>query len=362
MDGKPSGPGENRPLFSLIMCLHGVESHVATAVESVRAQTCVDWELLLVDDAVTDKSVRRALRAAHSDPRIRFIHHRANEGLSASRNDGLEHARGRFVCFPDAEDTLEPWFLDSAAAAIADYDPDIVLQGVVDDHYNRAGEVRYSTERMPPDAVALTSQAVRDLVMPIEEVGLVSYVYPYAFRRELFGEYRFADDGRHGEDFYLTLALLEKATSLVSMAKPAYHYAHHFRDRVARIYDPDAFRIRQHKVERLQRFLDDHGLASPKMRASLGAVYAADVVDALVSLTEYQPDVTRQGRLRWVAELLEDPLFDEMVDCADGGSNHLLNGYIKVLRTRKPNLLLSLGRSVGYLRSFGPQNLSRTQF
>jgi len=81
------------------------------AVDSVFRQTLTDWELLLVDDGSTDGGGMLAQQIAAARPdRVRYLAHPggANLGMSASRNLGLQHARGRYVAFLDADDMYLP--------------------------------------------------------------------------------------------------------------------------------------------------------------------------------------------------------------------------------------------------------------
>jgi glycosyltransferase involved in cell wall biosynthesis len=101
----------NRPRISVITIFLDEERFLTEAIESVRAQTFADWELILVDDGSRDGSAAIARACADSDPaRIRCLHHagRANRGMSASRNLGLTEARGDLVAFLDGDDVWVP--------------------------------------------------------------------------------------------------------------------------------------------------------------------------------------------------------------------------------------------------------------
>ena len=107
----PGRTGQRAVVVSVIMIFRDAGDFIAEAVESVRAQTCTDWELLLVDDGSTDASAAIADEYARRWPdRIRLLRHPGgeNRGMSASRNLGLGAACGRYVAFLDADDAYLP--------------------------------------------------------------------------------------------------------------------------------------------------------------------------------------------------------------------------------------------------------------
>ena len=99
---------------------------IAESIDSVRAQSFSDWELLLCDDGATDGSTDIARRHASVDPsRIRHLEHpgRETRGASAARNLGGAHARGEYVAFLDADDVWLPNKL-AEQVALLDARPD----------------------------------------------------------------------------------------------------------------------------------------------------------------------------------------------------------------------------------------------
>jgi len=103
---------EYRPAVSVVIIfLDPGAAFLREAIASVQSQTFRDWELLLVDDGSTDDSTALARAAAAADPeRIHYLEHpgHANRGMSASRNRGIEAARGRYLAFLDADDVYLP--------------------------------------------------------------------------------------------------------------------------------------------------------------------------------------------------------------------------------------------------------------
>lgn len=112
----------SRPRVSVITIFLDEEKFLAEAIESVRAQTFADWELILVDDGSRDGSAAIARGCAEADPgRIRCVRHAGggNRGMSASRNLGLADARGELVAFLDGDDV---WVADKLAEQVAIFD------------------------------------------------------------------------------------------------------------------------------------------------------------------------------------------------------------------------------------------------
>jgi len=99
------------PRVSVITIFLDAERFLEGAIDSVLRQTYPDWELILVDDGSRDGSSELARAASRQAPaRLRVLEHpeHRNLGMSASRNRGLEAARGDLVTFLDADDTWKP--------------------------------------------------------------------------------------------------------------------------------------------------------------------------------------------------------------------------------------------------------------
>lgn len=118
------------PDVTIIMpCYNAAETLTAT-VESVRAQTGIDWQLVSVNDASTDETPALLDSLAAEDRRIQVMHV-SHGGLAASRNRGLMLARAPYVLFLDADDLLQPNAL-AALRAAAEAAPGALIAGGVE--------------------------------------------------------------------------------------------------------------------------------------------------------------------------------------------------------------------------------------
>ncbi len=94
------------PEVSVIVTGYNSAPTIVQAIDSVRAQTVGDFELIFVDDASTDNTV--ALVESIADPRIRIIRNSKNRGIGGAKNVGIKAARGDYIAFLDSDDTWTP--------------------------------------------------------------------------------------------------------------------------------------------------------------------------------------------------------------------------------------------------------------
>jgi heptose III glucuronosyltransferase len=97
----------NNPILSVITPMYNAGAMLETFMESLLAQTLTNLEIIIVNDGSTDGSGERADMYAYRHAHVRVIH-QPNGGVSRARNAGLAAARGKYVTFPDADDTVNP--------------------------------------------------------------------------------------------------------------------------------------------------------------------------------------------------------------------------------------------------------------
>lgn len=123
---------ENQPLVSIIMPVYNCERFLSESIESVISQSYKNWELLIVDDGSTDKSVSIIESYARKDSRIRLFKNETEEhGPGIARNYGIERISGKYTYFIDADDWIEKELLQDTVSLAEKTDADIVPFGFV---------------------------------------------------------------------------------------------------------------------------------------------------------------------------------------------------------------------------------------
>ena len=99
------------PKFSIIIPAYNVAPYLRESLDSVLAQTHTNWEAICVDDGSSDGSGEILDEYAARDPRFKIVH-QINEGVARAREVGLSAANGEWICWIDADDKVDPEFLE----------------------------------------------------------------------------------------------------------------------------------------------------------------------------------------------------------------------------------------------------------
>ena len=122
------------PIITIIVPVYNTEQYLTKCLDSIVSQTFTDFEVLLIDDGSTDGSGKICERYSRFDNRFITIH-QLNQGVSASRNNGLQQARGKYIAFVDSDDCIHPQMLELLYETIRQGDYDFSMaryQSVVD--------------------------------------------------------------------------------------------------------------------------------------------------------------------------------------------------------------------------------------
>ena len=96
-----------KPIVSIIVPVYNAEKFLNRCVDSILGQEYKDFELILVDDGSRDMSGSICDAYAKTDERVVVIH-KENSGVSDTRNQGIERAKGTYLQFVDSDDWLTP--------------------------------------------------------------------------------------------------------------------------------------------------------------------------------------------------------------------------------------------------------------
>lgn len=98
--------------ISVIIPVYNVEKYLSKCLDSLINQNFSDYEIILVNDGSTDNSQQIIDKYKEKHPNIIFNYLQKNKGQGAARNLGVSKARGKYICFVDSDDYVEPNFME----------------------------------------------------------------------------------------------------------------------------------------------------------------------------------------------------------------------------------------------------------
>lgn len=198
---------------TIAICCYNAAATIERAVAAAQKQTHPDIEILVADDASTDRSVQIAYALAKQDPRIRVLQHLENKGNAGTRNTLVTNATGEVVVFQDDDDESLPDRVEKQLRALLEFES--ATGGMVACHCARinakTGKIKRSMGTDHPvsgDAVALHLLA-GDPLEHAGEIGtctlmarrstLIDIPFDHKFRRAVDREWavRFVQNGGH---------------------------------------------------------------------------------------------------------------------------------------------------------------------
>lgn len=130
--------------ISVILPIYNAANSLSRMIESILAQTFSDFELLLINDGSTDCSNIICDEYAIKDNRI-HVFHKLNSGVSATRQIGLDNAKGEYIIHADADDWVEPTMLEELYNKAIEENADVVIC----DFYTNNGNTEKYVEQQP---------------------------------------------------------------------------------------------------------------------------------------------------------------------------------------------------------------------
>ena len=95
-------------LVSIITPTYNSEEYIFATIQSVQNQTYTNWELLIIDDCSTDKTIEIIFNLIKLDSRIKLVALTENKGTGIARNTGVSNSKGSYISFLDSDDLWKP--------------------------------------------------------------------------------------------------------------------------------------------------------------------------------------------------------------------------------------------------------------
>lgn len=204
------------PVVSIIVPVYNGEKVLKRCMDSILCQTFKDWELILLDDGSKDESLSICESYAERDGRIRVIS-KENEGVSATRNQGICEAKGQYIQFVDCDDYLTNTYLESMVSKMTEQKVDLVITGYT---RHRNGKI---VENFPIERKIEGKEELAQNFFDLYNRWYLNTPWNKLYRRDKVKN-SFPEDMSLGEDLMFNLSYLENVEKIYVMKHAGYQY------------------------------------------------------------------------------------------------------------------------------------------
>ena len=203
-------------MISVIVPVYNVEEYLEECLESIKRQTYIDIEVILVNDGSTDGSKEICERYCEKDSRFKLVN-QENKGLSGARNRGMLESKGEFISFVDSDDVLKEDMLEQLMKQMTSEDIDIVECW----YTNEKQELELSTPKnvktiFQGDSKEALVSLCKDNIVRLNAVAKL-------FRRQVIVNFPFLE-GLFYEDVYGGIGILKHIRKMVKINYIGYYY------------------------------------------------------------------------------------------------------------------------------------------
>lgn len=209
---------KEEPLISVIIPVYKVEKYLRKCLDSIRAQTYTNLEIILIDDASPDSSGKICDLYARQDGRFQVVHLDKNQGVSHARNVGIGKAAGDFISFIDPDDYVESVLFERLYENLVENQADVSVCRI-----DRIGFGKYKDSWKNEFAcVASSVQAVTYMLSGCHfDWGVC---FGKLFSGSLVKKYPFAEQIYCGEDILFMYRLFHHICRASYLPERLYHY------------------------------------------------------------------------------------------------------------------------------------------
>lgn len=204
-------------MISIIIPIYNRAYCLPRCLDSVINQTFTNWQCILIDDGSTDETLSVCRHYVELDSRF-SVYSQSNSGVSAARNQGIEHAEGEYVAFIDSDDWVEPDYLQLLYEAAGNNTMPLCGYFV---HFLNGSDAVFAVQ----DVLYKMENNVADLIIEHLFDGLLAGPVCKLFDRNIIETHhiRFPENISWGEDLIFNYTYFEYIDKIKGVSSSLYH-------------------------------------------------------------------------------------------------------------------------------------------
>lgn len=244
--------------ISMIIPVYNAEQYLKKCVDSVRAQTYGNLEIMLVDDGSTDSSGELCDAYAEKDERIRVVH-KENGGLVSAWKAGVKECSGEYVSFLDSDDWIDPEMLSEMSAYLTGNDREMVISDYIIER--DGGSQEYVWQKLAPGEYG--RKEIEEKIFPCL-LGQEERYITISRCMKLISKRLISENGNYtdpaiivGEDTTIMLPVLLDCQRIVAMDHKAYYHYLYVKESMVHKYNEKLTENIRKLIQTTDRILKD---------------------------------------------------------------------------------------------------------
>lgn len=304
-------------LVSVIVPVYNCEQTLRQCVDSLLAQSYQNLELLLLDDGSRDKSAQICDQYQYMDKRVHSFH-KKNQGVSATRNLGIQRARGTYLVFVDGDDFVHEDFLRELLDAYQENT--IPICG----HWEH---LKPSGKKICMEMNGFPKSKELSVLYPLlYEQALINSLWDKLYLTSIIREYQISFDESLslGEDLLFNLQYLGHVKFVNLIDKPLYHYIRHENGSLRSKYYEQMDKIQLHLYQNILAFAKENcSLQLPEIYPVYRR-WVADCMNAYIYVWERENKRGKREKYHYIREEMKhNRCLQEVVE--EMRSNHCIS-------------------------------------
>lgn len=244
--------------ISMIIPVYNAEQYLKKCVDSVRAQTYGNLEIMLVDDGSTDSSGELCDAYAEKDERIRVVH-KENGGLVSAWKAGVKECSGEYVSFLDSDDWIDPEMLSEMSVYLTGNDREMVISDYIIER--DGGSQEYVWQKLAPGEYG--RKEIEEKIFPCL-LGQEERYITISRCMKLISKRLISENGNYtdpaiivGEDTTIMLPVLLDCQRIVAMDHKAYYHYLYVKESMVHKYNEKLTENIRKLIQTTDRILKD---------------------------------------------------------------------------------------------------------
>lgn len=203
-------------LVSIIVPIYNVENYLRKCLDSIRNQTHLHLEVIMINDGSVDNSQQICTEYTKLDSRFILIN-KENGGLASARNKGLEYCNGEYIVCVDSDDWIEHNMVEKMLTNMLIYDADMSVCSF----YIEEGNKTRLHDQFKNVEIFTKEESLRYMILPNKFYG---FSWNKMYKSAIIGNQKYDEKILKGEDSPFSCEYILKCNRVVYDTIPLYHY------------------------------------------------------------------------------------------------------------------------------------------